>query len=61
MDIAGLSSSLASAKLTSQSNILVAKQVLNQQEQQGQNAVALINTSAPDPGNGNGKLINSYA
>ncbi len=61
MDIAGLSSSLAATKLSSQSSILVAKQALNQQEQDGKNAVALIQKSAPEPGNGNGKLVNGYA
>ena len=61
MDIAGLSSSLAATKLTSQSSILVAKKALDQQEQAGKNAVALIQKAAPDVSNGNGKLFNSYA
>ncbi len=61
MDIAALSSSLASSKLNSQSNIMVAKKVLDQQEQRGKDAVDLIQKSAPDVGNGNGKLLNLYA
>lgn len=61
MDIAGLSSSMASINLNSQSKIMVARMALNQQEQQGQNSIALIQKAAPDVGNGNGKLINLYA
>ena len=61
MDIAGLSSSMASITFSSQSKILVAKMALNQQEQQGQNTIALIQRAAPDVGNGNGKLVNRYA
>jgi Putative motility protein len=59
MDIAGLSSSLAASKLSSQSNVLVARKVLDQQEQQGKDAVALIQKSSPDAGSS--KLINIYA
>jgi len=40
---------------------MVAKKVLDQQEQQGKDAVDLIQKSAPDVGNGNGKLLNLYA
>ena len=61
MDIAGLSSSMASITLNSQSKILVAKMALNQQKQEGQNSVALIQRAVPPVDNGNGKLINLYA
>ncbi len=60
MSIEGLSSSMAATKLTTQSSVLVAKKLLDQQERDGQNAVALIQQSAPNPGNGNGKLVNAY-
>lgn len=61
MDIAGLSSSMASITLNSQSKILVAKIALDQQKQEGQNSIALIQRAAPRVDNGNGKLINIYA
>lgn len=60
MDISDLSSVMGANSISTQSSILVAKKSLDMMKQQGLNALALIQSSAPDPGNGNGKLVNIY-
>ncbi len=61
MDITGMSTSLSANSISIQSSILVAKRSLDILKQQGLNAVALIQATAPDPGNGNGRQVNIYA
>jgi hypothetical protein len=61
MDISGVSTSLASNSITIQNSILIVKQSLEAMKKQGLNAVAIIQATAPDLGNGNGNLVNYYA
>jgi hypothetical protein len=61
MDISDISSSMAANSISTQSSILIAKKSLDMMKQQGLNAIALIQGAAPEPGNGNGKLVNLYA
>lgn len=61
MDITQMSTLMAAERYSTQGSILVAKKILDQQEQQGQNAVSLIKQSAPQPDDGKGKLLNIYA
>jgi len=60
VDISAISSNMTANSISTQSSILVAKKSLDMLKQQGLNAIALIQSSAPDPGNGNGKLLNIY-
>lgn len=61
MNISAAGGSLAPLKLNSQHSILMARHLLNLQEQEGENAVALIQRAAPDAGTGKGTLVNRYA
>lgn len=61
MDISGVGISLASNSMTIQNSILLVRQSLEALKQQGLNAVAVIQATTPDLGNGNGRLVNYYA
>ena len=61
MDIGQMSTTVAVNRYASQGSILMTKKILDQQEQQGQNAVDLIQRTTPQPDYGKGKLVNVYA
>jgi hypothetical protein len=61
MDISQMGTTLAVNRYASQGSILMTKKILEQQEQQGQNAVGLIQGTTPQPDYGRGKLVNVYA
>jgi hypothetical protein len=62
MDTVRLSSGgMSENKFSSNGSAQVAKRMTAQQQPQARKATALIHKSAPDFGNGNGKLVNLYA
>ena len=61
MDISNTGSNLTANSISVRSSVLVAGKSLGYMKQQGLNAVALIKAAAPDPRNGNGRLLNRYA
>jgi len=58
MNISDISSGMSANSVSAQSTILMAKKSLDMQKQDGVNTLALIQSAAPNPGNGNGKLVN---
>jgi len=60
MDTVRLSSGMTENKFAATDSAVAAKNTLARQAQRERKATPLIHKSAPDFGNGNGKLINLY-